>query len=123
METEIVVNDNLTGKALKLSFSDRLFYIGILFPKETNILNGLVLRDIKKKIELSPNESDKFALKNIDNSIKWELENNIITAIIFSTAELLFLKEQVAILDKQSKITPELLDIALQIQEINLTGK
>lgn len=111
------------GHVLKLSFSNRVFNIVGLYPKETNIMNGLILKDIKTKVNLSASEKKNLDLKSFKNgSFSWEKKNDTIKQISFSNSEIKFLQDQINLLDNQSKITPESLDIALKIQSINLSG-
>lgn len=107
---------------LKLLFSDRAFRISILYPKETNILNGLILKDIVSKLMLSSSEVKKFDIKPDDKGgVQWKKENDKVKSISFTSAEMQFLKDQVSIFDKQNKITQDLLDVVLKIQEVTLT--
>lgn len=101
---------------LRLSFGERMNF-SLVYPKETDILTGLILRDIKNKINLSQKEIKTLDAKRSGNGMEWQTKNDKIKNISFTTPEMEFLKSRVAELDKQKKVPQDFLEIALQIQD------
>lgn len=106
---------------LKLSFSERMFHFGSIFPEQADILTRIVSRDISNKIVLTQIELEKFAPKRLEKGgFEWSEKKNKTKVISFTKPEMSFLKDRVSELDKQKKITQGFLDIALKIQDIKM---
>ena len=112
---------------MKLSVKDRLV-IGNLYPAQGNILQQTLIRDIAKKVEVTQDEMKQINLGPIEGSqgMKWDPEEaNKLgeKEVVFTEAELNLLKEQVARIDKENKVTLGLLDLCLKIREEKTGGK
>lgn len=104
---------------LKLSYGDRINFTA-LYPEGTDIMTGIIFKDVKNKITLSQSEGEKLDAKRVDNRWEWQKKNDKVKSISFTKPEMKFLKDRVAELDKQKKIPPYLLEVVLKIQDIKL---
>ncbi len=102
---------------MKLSVKDRLVFNG-LYPQQSNIITQTLVQDIEKKVALTQIQMTLIGLKQrIDGpGLQWDDEIKIAESFLFTDAELTFLQSQVNKLDKENKITQELLPICLAIQ-------
>lgn len=102
---------------MKLSVKERLV-VGSLLPKEGNIMVQTLARDIREKTKLLQKEFKDVGFKvTPQGGYQWDKKKAKSKKVDFTSAELGLLKKQVDILDKQNKITQELLDICLKIKE------
>lgn len=101
---------------MKLSVLNRL-NLARLFPQEGGILQQLAIKDIAKKIEFSPEEIKNIGLKQVGNNITWNpTKTGLEIEITFSESELSILKQQVEKMDKEEKITQDMLDLCLMVR-------
>jgi len=101
---------------MKLLLKNRI-NITVLLPQSGNILEQMTCRDIVKKVEISAEERKEVDLKQVGDRIAWDVEKDKGKEVEFTATEITFLKDQVTRLDKESKVTSELLDICLIIKE------
>jgi len=112
--------DNLKkGYTMNLNIKNRLILVSQFLPKEGNLLTMTVVKDIKDKVELSQAEMAEYGLKIVkDGGLSWnEKGNSSSKEIIFTTAELSILKEKVDELDKNAKLTLDVLPLCDLIKE------
>ena len=104
---------------LKLDVKNRLMLVSQFLPKEGNLLTMTVVKDIKDKVELSQAEMAEYGLKIVkDGGLSWnEKGNSSSKEIIFTTAELSILKEKVDELDRNAKLTLDVLPLCDLIKE------
>ena len=101
---------------IEFSIKDRLLVMSYFLPKEGNILIMTMVNDIRSKLELTQNEIKKYDVREIDGGrLMWKEPTNK-KQFTFSTAELEMLRSGVSKLDKNSKVTPELLSLCLVIR-------
>jgi hypothetical protein len=108
------------GVEIKLGFKDRA-EIPKLFPGESDILTLVIVGDISKKIAFTSAESKNFEsaiLSNGSKGYKWEKSKNIVVS--FTKAEMEFLKARIETLDKQKKLTQDMLATVLKIRDCNV---
>ena len=107
------------GRTMELGIKDRLLLTGQLLPKEGNMLTMVVVKDIKNKTELSQSEVTEYGLKVVaEGGLSWNEEGNkSVKEIIFTTAELSILKEKVDELDRNAKLTLDILPLCRLIKE------
>ena len=104
------------GVVLGLTVLDR-FGMKALMPKEGDILSLTIRRDILAKTELSQKEIEKFGVKPAPNGgLMWE-DSKATTEIIFTNAEMEFIRTEVDTRNKQKKLNPKLLPLCLKIRE------
>ncbi len=108
--------EDVEGVKKKLGVKDRLLVLNELLPKQGNIIDLTIAKDIRGKVAIGQAEMTKLEMKKTDEGLKWEDKGQIKT-IGFSNAEIELLRTQVADLDKQKKITAELLDLCLLIKK------
>ena len=107
---------DVVGLERTLKVLDRIGLLGLL-PKEANIINMTLAKDIKEKIDFTQDEMKKFEMKSRpDGKLGWKIQKKG-AKIKFTGAELEFLRTQVDLFDKQNKITPEMLPVCLLIRE------
>ena len=76
---------------LRLFFSERMFKIGQLFPEETNVMNAIILKDLRNKLALSQGELKTFDVKVLDKDkgkFSWTSEKDKSKSISFTNAEM-----------------------------------
>ncbi|MDD4026992.1 MAG: RNA-binding protein [Candidatus Shapirobacteria bacterium] len=98
-----------------LKIADRL-NLARLFPQEGGILTQLTVKDIAKKIEFSQEEIKDIELKQNGQMLRWNPKKEIEIDVEFSSAEMNFLKERVESLDKEQKVTQDMVDLCLLIR-------
>ena len=99
-----------------LTIKDRIVFFN-LFPREANIVDQLVIQDINDKIKLSPDEREKINFRVENNQAAWSNNKLKDMDVKFLNPELTLLKSFVEKLDKEKKITMEILDLCLKIRE------
>ena len=103
---------------IKLSIIDRINF-SVLFPQQGTILIQMIVRDISSKIEISADESKKIELKQVSDKLFWNVEKagKLEKDFEFSEAEINFLKGRVDEIDKEGKVTLQVLDLFNKIKE------
>ncbi len=105
-------------RKMKLNIGDRLRVVNHLIPQEGDIVTLTIAKDISSKAILSQEEIKKGevegAVTDGKSQLKWG--KDFTKTIEFTNAELELLRTQVALLDKQKKVTSELLDICIRIR-------
>lgn len=107
------------GVSINLSLHDRL-NLRNLFPKKSNIIIAVLIRDMAEKIKISQTEMDDVNMKFKDGKIVWKDIDVPDTTFLFTNAEIQLLKDEVALLDRQNKITQDILAVCLKIKEAEL---
>jgi hypothetical protein len=100
---------------MKLNIVNRL-NIARFFPREGGILQQLLVRDITKKIEFTQDEIKEIGLKQSNNQLTWNPEKDFEKEVNFSESEINFLKDQIDLLDREKRITQDMLDLCLLIK-------
>ena len=101
---------------MKLSIRDRLVFEG-LFPKQSNLNDQILARDIRAKVEVTQAEVKKYNIRTRDDGGGTIWDGEAPKTVEFSGAELLFLKKQIERLDRESAIHPDLVGLCLLIQD------
>lgn len=101
-----------------LTIKDRIL-INQLFPKEGNLVQQILVRDIVNKTQLTQEEVTESEFKVVNNGYSWNPATKA-KEFEFTQAELDLLREQINKLDKEGKITQDLLDLCLSIQSNNI---
>ncbi|MFX0084348.1 MAG: hypothetical protein ACFFAU_01640 [Candidatus Hodarchaeota archaeon] len=100
---------------VKLTVKDRIL-IANLYPNEADLVTQILVRDISKKVDFSQEEIKNIELKlagvgrYVWNSDAPDLEVN------FTEKELTLLRNQIGKLDRQKKITQNMLDLVLKLK-------
>lgn len=102
---------------MKLNVKDRLIFRA-LFPREGDILSQTLIKDIGVKINIDQKELNKISFKRRPDGrgFEWDEKKAKIIDVDFTKAELSVLKAQVDKLDKEKKITHEILDICVKVK-------
>lgn len=97
--------------------SDRLI-LGSLLPKESSIIEMILVKSIKEKIVFSQEELDKLDIRKvgIDSIV---CNENVVRdkKISFTEAESELMKSHINMLDSQKKISSDQLSICLKLKE------
>ena len=103
---------------LSLSVKDRLT-LSALLPTQSDILTQVLSRDIQAKTRFTQLQMKKLGLKpSPGGGMTWDAKVETATNIIFTEAEMTLLRAQVDVLDKEKKITPDILSLCLKIREV-----
>ncbi len=99
-----------------LTIKDRFALVGIL-PKQNDIITMMMIRDIEIRMAMTQAERDKHKFrKNSEGGWTWELPKKRKT-FTFSNVEMELIRTQITELDKQKKITADLLDFCILMRE------
>jgi len=110
---------------MKITVTERISIIS-LCPKEADILTQTLVRDLLKKVELSQAEIKKINLRPREdgNGVRWDEPNEVpLKNVTFSELELSLLKGQVVKLDKEKKVSQNLLSLCLKITDEKIQTK
>ena len=108
--------EDVETKSLKLSIKDRL-NLNEFFPQQNDILGQIMARDIYEKVQITQAEIKKIDLKSRpEGGLEWNKGKVKDKTVEFTSAELEFLRTQVARLDKAKQITSDLLELCLKIK-------
>lgn len=99
---------------MKLIVKERLAIAG-LYPKEGNIITQTLVRDIQKKVTLTQAEIKKYNFRQLQDKFVWD-EKGKGKDIEFTEAEVSMLKGEIDKLDKENKITQDILNVCLKIK-------
>lgn len=99
-----------------LFIKDRIAVRGVL-PKEGDILTMTLARDIGSKVELKQADFKKFKIEVLEGGrLKWDVQKKGVS-FTFTRAEIELLKSRITELDKQKKISGDLLDFCILMRE------
>ena len=101
---------------MKLSTKDRLIIPG-LYPQQSNIIDQVLIKDIKLKVDLIQSEFKEIDFKIIGDKYTWNNKKGKDKEVNFTEAELSLLRTQIEKMDKEKKITQEILSLCLRIKE------
>jgi hypothetical protein len=101
---------------MKLTIKDR-FFIQAIYPKESSLIEQLLVKSIKEKCIIKAEEAEKIGLRSVDNTMVWDKSKEYDIDVEFTPAELTLLKTQIDVLDKAKKITLNLVDLCVKIKE------
>ena len=108
--------EKVEGVKKALTIKDRFALVGTL-PKQNDIITMVMIRDIEIRMAMTQTEKDKHNFrKRDDGGWKWELPNKRKT-FTFSNAEMELIRTQITELDKQKKISTDLLDFCILMRE------
>lgn len=103
------------GTKIALTVRERLL-MNQFYPKEANLTDQTIVRDISRKIEITQEEQKKIELKAIQNGFTWNQKKEKVAQVEFTDTEINLLKDQVARLDSEKKVTQALLELCLKIK-------
>lgn len=96
---------------MKLKLSDKYFILSIL-PQKGNFLNLLLIKEIKEKINLTEEVVDKYNIKVNGGKVLWDKSfDEDEFEIEFPDSEKHLIKSELITLDKNSELTPQLMNI------------
>lgn len=109
-------------KVLGLNIKDRLM-INQLLPEQGSLIQQKLARDIIEKVKIGQKEMKKVGLKTtVDNkgrsSMTWN-EKAKSKSIELSEMEYDLLKDQIDRLDKDNKITQDILPMCVKIKDLS----
>ena len=103
---------------IKISFEFKeRFLLRQLFPQQSDLLTQLLIRDISEKVDVSQKETLEAELQHTQTGTTWNPQKAKGKDVLFTVAEFSFLNSQVGRLDKEKKITSDLLSICLKIRD------
>ena len=102
---------------MKHTIKDRLIF-NTFYPRSGSIIEQAVVKSIDNKIVLSQAEVKEIGLKPVGQTLKWDKNVEKVLDVTFTNEELTLLKLQVEKMDKEKRVTLELLDLCLKIKGI-----
>jgi hypothetical protein len=103
------------GTTLALTVRERLL-ISQLYPREASLTDQTIVRDITRKVEISQAEQKKIGLKPMTQGFTWDDKKEKVLQAELTETELNLLKDRVEQLDKEKKITQQLVELCLKIK-------
>ena len=111
------------GVTLELSIRDRIIF-GSVFPDQGNLLEMKIIRAIEKKIEPSAEDLKSVNFTDVldpqgrpTGRVKWDNKKEKPLMVSLSGLEIDLLKKFVNRMSGENKITRELADLAIKIEE------
>jgi hypothetical protein len=77
------MSEEIKKNALALTVKDRLL-VTQLYPKESNLVEQTIVRDISRKIEISQKEQEAIGLKAVQQGFTWDQEKELVKQIELS---------------------------------------
>ena len=111
------MTEEIKKNVIALTVKDRLL-ITQLYPKESNLVEQTIVRDISRKIEISQKEQEEIGLKAVQQGFTWDQEKEKVEQVELSDIELSLLKDRVNALDSEKKITQQILELCLKIKNV-----
>lgn len=96
-----------------LTISERI-QLTQFIPKEGNIVEMMLCKDLSDKLNFTANEIEEFKIKFKDGFVSWESSKNF--DIEITDSQLKLLKDFITKLDSEKKINLENLDLCLKIK-------
>lgn len=109
---------NVESVEKALTIKDRFALIGIL-PKQNDIITMVMIRDIEIRMAMTQPEKAKHNFRKVkgkDGGWTWD-HADLRTTFTFSNAEMELIRIQITELDKQKKISADMLDFCLLMRE------
>ena len=102
---------------ISLNIKDRL-NIPSMLPRDSDLLEQKIVRDILAKIEINQEEMKEINLRQEGNQCKWDPVKD--KEIIFTEIEFDIMKKSVNKLDKDKKINQSNLSLCIKIQDFRI---
>jgi hypothetical protein len=104
-------------KAIALTVKERLL-ISQIYPEKSSLTEQTIVRDISRKLEITQEEQTEIEFKTMPQGFTWNQEKEHVKAVEFTDAEINLLKDRVNALDKEQKITQQILELCLKIKNV-----
>lgn len=102
-------------QSFRLSVMDRIQIQGNL-PQQGGKILMLLTHSILKKVDFSADEIDRFGMKDLpEGGISWKRDESV--DIAFYPDEVQVIKDMLETLDKEEKITKELIPLILAFED------
>jgi len=101
---------------MKLTVKDRVA-LPYLFPQSHNMVTMLAVRDLYKKIKLTPDEEKRIKLTVTEGRVAWDDKENFEIDVTFNNLQLNLLKERVSFMDKQKAINEDILGFCIKLKD------
>jgi len=98
-----------------LTVKERLL-VPQLYPKEASLTDQTIVRDISRKTEITQEEMKKIGFKTMPQGFTWDQKKEKVKQVEFTDTELNLLKNRITELDKEKKVTQQLLEVCLKIK-------
>jgi len=102
-------------KIIALTVKERLL-ISQIYPEKSSLTDQTIVRDIMRKLEITQDEQTEIEFKTMPQGFTWNQEKEQVKAVEFTDAEINLLKNQVNNLDKEQKVTQQLVELCLKIK-------
>lgn len=104
---------------MKLNIKERVSIPSLCPIRGADIITQTLVRDILKKVALTQAEMKKIKYRpsNDGLGVQWEADVLPLKSVTFSELELGILKSQVEKLDKEKKVSQEILSLCLKVRD------
>lgn len=104
---------------MKLNIKERLFFNAQFLPKSGGFIGMLTVDNMRKKVVFTPEEIEEFELTDsIDGSVSWDKSKEREAEFEFTDSEVAILKKTLQELDKEEKVTNDLLSICIKVDKL-----
>lgn len=104
---------------MRLTVKERILMPNICPIQGADIVTQILVRDLLKKVELTQPEMKKISFRQNEagTGVEWKLDILPLKSITFTELELGALKNRVEKMDKEKKVSQELLSLCLKIRD------
>ena len=106
-------------KTISLSILDRL-QLPMIYPQSGGLIEMDIVKSLQEKIRFKPAEIDEYELKDLsEGRVSWNKAKAKDKTFALEDSEIRVLQKGVDLLDKEQRITLDLVDLAKPIRDIN----
>lgn len=102
---------------LKLSILERLSFQK-LYPQQSNLINQILIKDLIDKLKINQEEMEKINMKSEGSHVQWDNAHAQDKEINFTDAEINLLKSQIDKLDREQKISQDIVNLCIKIKDM-----
>lgn len=104
-------------KTMDMTVRERLL-MGTFFPQKGSLRDQRLVKEIGRKIQITPEERTEIEFVSDDKGMRWNGEKAKELTIELNDDEREFLKRQIGRLDEEEAFTQDLLSLADRLREL-----
>lgn len=104
-------------KTIDLTVRERLL-LGTFFPEKGSLRDQRIVRDITRKVAITPEEKVEIDFSQDKDQIRWNSEKAKVLTVELNDDEREFFKRQISRLDEEEGFTQDLLALAERLKEL-----
>jgi len=111
------MTEEVRPRTLSLDVKDRMMVLEVL-PQQSNLVDQLLSKDIREKVELSQSEMQEIGFKAEGTQLMWDDAKVVFIEVTFSEAEMNLISRMFKLASDESRVTRFMLDTILKFQKI-----